>query len=74
MQMMKLRTSRKLKNIILSIMFAILTVFKVVCPIFCKNVRVGSYENLFICWKAIKIAGSAEKNTVGRISGNKGIV
>ena len=33
------------------------------------------YENLFICFgKAIKIAGSAQKNRVGRVSGNTGIV
>ena len=28
---------------------------------------------LFFFWKAIKIAGSAQKNNVGRVSGNTGI-
>ena len=45
-QMMKFRTS-KLKNIILSIIFAILTVFNGLSKFF-NNVRVGSYENLFL--------------------------
>ena len=32
---------------------------------------VGRYENLFIFfWKAIKIAESAQKNRVSRVSGN----
>ena len=38
---------------------------------FLKNVWVGSYENLFVFfWKAIKIAGSVQKNKVGHESGN----
>ena len=61
---MKFRTSRKLKNIILSILFAILTFLSWLSNCL-KNGRVGRYENLFILlfffWKAIKIAGSAPK-------------
>ena len=39
-----------------------------------KHFRVGRYEKLFIFfWKAIKIAGSAQKIRVGRVSGNTGI-
>ena len=42
---------------------------------FLEHFRVGRYENLFIFffWKAIKIAVSAQKNGVGRVSGNTGI-
>ena len=61
---MKFRTSRKLKNMILSINFAIL------------HFRVRKYENhffFFFYWKAIKIAGSAQKSSVGQVSGNTGI-
>ena len=59
---MKLRTSRELKNIILSINLAILTFFKFFVN-FLKHFRVGSYENIFIFfWKTIKIAGSAQKD------------
>ena len=60
---MKFRTSGELKNVILSINFAILTF--VFCFCFLKHFRVGRYENLFIIffWKAIKIAGSAQKKT-----------
>ena len=40
---------------------------------FLKNFRVGRYEIfLFLFSKAIKIAGSAQKNRVGRVSGNVG--
>ena len=57
---MKLRTSRKLKNIILSIKFAILTFFKFLN--FLKRFRVSRYDFFFIFfWKAIKNAGSAQK-------------
>ena len=56
---MKFRTSRELKNTILSINFAILTFFNFFLSNFLKHFRVGRYENLFIFfWKAIKIAGS----------------
>ena len=67
---MKFRTDRKL---ILSIIFAILTFFKVFFSNFLKNVRVGRYSSLFIFFfrKAIKIAGSAHKNGV---SGNTGFL
>ena len=44
---MKLRTSRKIKNMILSINFAILTCFKFLSN-FLKHFRVGRYENLFL--------------------------
>ena len=51
---MKFRTSRELKNMILSINLAILTFFDIFL--------VSMYENLFIFyWTAIKIAGSAQK-------------
>ena len=72
---MKFRTSSKLKNMILSINLPILTFFKSFMSNFLKHFRVGRYENLFIFfWKAIKIAGSAQKkNRVGRASGNRGI-
>ena len=70
---MKFRISRKLKNMILSINFAILTFSKFLFN-FLKHFRVSSYENLFIFfWKVIKIAGSEQKNMVGRASGNTGI-
>ena len=57
---------------ILSINLAILTFFKFLSN-FLKHFRVGRYENLsflFFFWKAIKIAGSAQNNRVGRVSGN----
>ena len=59
---------------ILSINLAILTFFELLAN-FLKHLRVGRYENLlsFFFWKAIKIAGSAQKNRVGRVSGNTGI-
>ena len=66
---MKLRTSRALKNMILSIDFAILTFGKFFVQ-FSVHFRVGRYENLFIYlffWKAIKIAGSAQKNKTGSV-------
>ena len=60
-QIMKFRASRKLKNIILSIIFAILTFLSCLSN-FLKFFRVGRYENLFIFfWMAIKIAGLAQK-------------
>ena len=62
---------------ILGINLAILTFFKSFLSNFLKHFRVGRYENLFIFfWKAIKIAGSAQKkkkNRVGRVRGNTGI-
>ena len=46
---------------ILSINFAILTFLSFLSN-FLKHFRVGRHENLFIFfWKAIKIAGSAQK-------------
>ena len=58
---------------ILSINLAILA-FVSVLSNFLKHIRVGRYENLFIFfWKAIKIAGSAQKR-VGRVRGNTGII
>ena len=58
---MKFRTSRKLNNLILSIIVAILT-FLMHLSNFLKNIRVGRYESLFILfWKAIKIARLAQK-------------
>ena len=62
-RIIKFRTYRKLKNMILSINFAILTVFKFLSN-FLKHFRVGRYGNLFIIfffWKAIKIAVSAQE-------------
>ena len=57
---------------ILSINSAILTFLSFLSN-FLKYFRVGRYENLFFFfWKAIKIAGSAQKNRVGRVSGNTG--
>ena len=48
---------------ILSTNLAILTFLSFLSN-FLKHVRVGRYENLFIFfWKAIKIAGSAQKKT-----------
>ena len=57
---MKFRTSRKLKNMILSINLAILTFFFFFLSNFPIHFRVGRYENLFkfFFWKAI---GSAQK-------------
>ena len=46
-QIMKFRASRKLKNIILSIIFAILTFFKLFVQFSEEFFRVGRYENLF---------------------------
>ena len=46
-QIMKFRTSRQLKNIILSIIFAILTFLSCLSNSL-KNVRVSRYENLSI--------------------------
>ena len=65
---MTFRTPRKLKNMILSINFAILTFFLNFLSKFLKHFRVGRYENLFIFlfWKAIKIAGSAQKKQVAQ--------
>ena len=64
---------------ILSINFAILNFLSFLSN-FLKDFRVGRYENLFLFfsfffWKALKIAGSAQKkkNRVGRVSGNTGI-
>ena len=58
---------------ILSINLAILTFLSFLSN-FLKHFRVGRYENPFIFfWKAIKIAGSAQKNRVSRVSGNMGI-
>ena len=59
----KFRTSRELKNMILSINLTFLSFLSN----FLKHFRIGRYENLFIFfWKAIKIR-------VGRVSGNTGI-
>ena len=59
---MKFRTSRKLKNMNLSINFAILTLSFL--SNFLKHFSVGKYENLLIFfWKAIQIAGWAQKKT-----------
>ena len=44
---MKFRIYSKLKNMILSIIFAILIFFKLVMFNFMKNIRVGRYENFF---------------------------
>ena len=73
-QIMKLRASRKLKDRIASNCFVILTFFLSCLSNFLKNVRVGRYENLSFFWKAIKIAGSAQKTRVSRVSGNTGIL
>ena len=72
---MKFRTSKKLKNMILSITFAILTFFKRFLSNFLKHFRVGRYENLFIFFlEGNKITMPAQnKNRVGRVSGNIGI-
>ena len=57
---MKYGTSRKLKNIILSIIFAILELLFLSClSNFLKNVGMKIF--FFFFWKAIKIAGSAQK-------------
>ena len=70
---MKFRISRKLKNIILSIIFAILTFLICLsnCP---KIVWIGRYENIssFIL-EGYKICRVGRKNRVGRVSGNTGI-
>ena len=68
----QIRTSRKLKNIILSIIFCSSYIFKFFVQ-FLKNVSVGKYENHIFFWKAIKIAGSAQKTAFGQVSGNTGI-
>ena len=36
--------------------------------------KIFSFFFFFFFWKAIKIAGSAHKNRVGRVSGNSGFV
>ena len=59
---MKYGTSRKLKNIILSIIFAILELLFLSClSNFLKNVGMKIFFFFFFFWKAIKIAGSAQK-------------
>ena len=59
---MKFRASRELNNMILSINFAILTFLKFFFPIFWIILgSVGMKIFLFFFWKAIKIAGSAQK-------------
>ena len=59
----KFRTSMELKNMILRINLAILTFLSFLSN-FLKYFRVGRYKNIFIfIWKAIKIAGSAQKKT-----------
>ena len=71
---MKFRTSRKLKNMILSIKLAILTFFMFL-SIFLEHCRVGRYEFLihfFLeCNKNSRIG--TKINRVGRVSGNTGI-
>ena len=59
---MKCRTSKNLKNMILSINFVILTCLKLFVH-FLKHFRVCRYENRFIYffWKAIKIAESKKQ-------------
>ena len=58
---------------ILSIKLGILT-FLSFSSNFLKHFRVDRYENLFIFFlERIRIAGSAQKNRVGWVSGNTGI-
>ena len=65
---MNLRTSRKLKNVIISIICAILNFLSYLSS-FLKNIRVSRHENLFIFfWTAIKIAGSAQKTGSVRLA------
>ena len=64
-QIMKLRTSRKLKNIILSIIFASLTFFKLFVQ-FSETWQGWSVWISFF-WKAIKIAGSVPKKQNGSV-------
>ena len=69
-----LRTSRKLKNMILSINFAILTLFIYFLSNFLIHFRVDRYENLFIFFlDDNKYCRVGTKNRVGRVSGNTGI-
>ena len=54
--------------------FSYSDIFITFCQEFSCKERVGRLINLFICFKmAIKIAGSALKSRVGRVSGNTGI-
>ena len=76
---MKFRTPRKLKDLILSIIFAILTFLSCLSN-FLKNIRVGRYENLFIFFflegnKNCRVGTKKKKkkNRVGRVSGNTDI-
>ena len=81
MQTRKFRTSRMFKNRILSISFAILTFFffNLLYQFVYKLKSVGM-KIVFACfWKAMEIAGSAQKkkkkkkkkkNRVDRVSGN----
>ena len=65
------RNSRKLKNKILSINFAILTFFNFLSN-FLKHLRVGRHENIFTCF----LEGNnncrvdTKKDRIGRVSGN----
>ena len=67
---MKFRTSKELKNMILSINFAILTFFKLFVQ-FLKHLRVGRYVNTFFFLDGDKIAGSAQKK---KKTGSVGLV
>ena len=58
-QLKKLKASKKLKNIFLSIIFANLTFL--------------SCLSIFFLTILVIIAGSAQKNRVSRVSGNTGI-
>ena len=82
----ELRTSRKSKNMFLRINFAILTFFKVFCPIFRNclgSVHVGMQIFLFFSGRQLKFQGrqtkththtkKKKKKQVGRVSGNTDI-
>ena len=76
MHIMKFRTSKELKNMILSINLAILTFLSLLSN-FLKHFRVGRYENRFIFFlegnKNCRVGTKKKKNMVGRVSGNTGI-
>ena len=70
---MKFRTSRELKNMILSVNFAILTFFKF-WPIFWNILgSVGMTFFFFLFLEGNKNCRVGIKNRVGRVSGNTGI-
>ena len=72
-RIMTFRTSRKLKNVILSINFANMTFLKVFCPIFCNILGSVGMKIFLFFLEGNTNCGIGKKRGVGRVSGNTGI-